>query len=128
MEESVQAIILPIKHKYAELIYEGKKRFEFRKRVCKKDIRYIYLYETAPVSKITGRVIVKEKKQKSLDEIWNVTSDWGGITLDVYRSYYDGMDTAYVYVLGEAERFDKPEELGDYGIEHVPQSYVYIDV
>lgn len=48
-------IILSIKPKWAELIYSGKKTIEWRKSFpTRENIECVYLYETAPVKKVTG--------------------------------------------------------------------------
>jgi predicted transcriptional regulator len=51
-------IILSIHPKWAKLIYEGKKTVEWRKTTPKKadSQSVIFLYETAPVCKVTGWV------------------------------------------------------------------------
>lgn len=52
----MNVLVLSIKPKYAEAIYSGIKQFEFRK-VPPRNLKAIYLmYESAPVSKITGTV------------------------------------------------------------------------
>lgn len=49
-------IVMAIKPKYAKAIYEGRKRWEFRKKPpCLWEP--IYIYESAPVSKITGVIM-----------------------------------------------------------------------
>ena len=48
-------ILLSIKPKWARLIYEGKKTIEWRKNIPNADfIDKVFLYETAPVRKVTG--------------------------------------------------------------------------
>ena len=49
-------IVMAIKPKYAKAIYEGRKNWEFRK-APPPIYKEIYIYESAPVSKITGRVV-----------------------------------------------------------------------
>ena len=52
----MNVLVLSIKPKYAEAIYSGSKHFEFRK-VPPRNLNAVYLmYESAPVSKITGTV------------------------------------------------------------------------
>ena len=47
--------LMSIKPKYAKAIYEGRKNWEFRK--CPPPVgKWILLYESAPVCKITGQV------------------------------------------------------------------------
>ena len=48
-------IVMAIKPKYAKAIYEGRKNWEFRK-APPPIYKEIYLYESAPVSRITGRI------------------------------------------------------------------------
>lgn len=54
-----RVIVMSLKPKYAKAIYEGKKNWEFRKAPppLYKDI---LIYESAPVSKITGIVMFSE--------------------------------------------------------------------
>lgn len=54
-----KALVMAIRPKYAKAIYEGRKNWEFRK-VPPPLFRTIYIYESAPVSKITGTVTFSE--------------------------------------------------------------------
>ena len=47
-------IILSIHPKWAKLIYEGKKTLELRKNIPMNTVNIVYLYETAPICKVTG--------------------------------------------------------------------------
>lgn len=51
-----RVIVMSIKPKYAKAIYEGKKNWEFRKAPPPLS-KVILIYESAPVSKITGAVM-----------------------------------------------------------------------
>ena len=48
-----KVIILSIKPKYAKMIYEGTKAWEFRKKAPPVGVPML-IYESAPVSKVTG--------------------------------------------------------------------------
>ena len=62
MSKDEKVIVLAIKPKYAEKIYSGKKRWEFRKAPPPVP-SWVLLYESAPVSKITGMVYLAAKVQ-----------------------------------------------------------------
>ena len=47
-------ILLSIKPKYANLIIEGVKKYEFRRQIFRKEIEKAYIYCTQPVKKIIG--------------------------------------------------------------------------
>ena len=53
---SGKVIVMAIKPKYAKAIYEGRKKWEFRKKPPRLWTP-IYIYESAPVSKITGILV-----------------------------------------------------------------------
>ena len=53
----MNVLVMSIKPKYADLIYAGTKQFEFRKKPPT-NLKAVYLvYESAPVSKLTGTVM-----------------------------------------------------------------------
>ena len=53
----MDVLVMSIKPQYADAIYSGVKRFEFRKKPPT-NLKAVYLiYESAPVSKLTGTVM-----------------------------------------------------------------------
>ena len=48
-------VILSIKPRYVKEIEKGNKKYEFRKSIFKKKVKWVYIYSTSPVKKITGR-------------------------------------------------------------------------
>ena len=59
-KSSPKVIVMSMKPKYARAIYEGRKNWEFRKAPPPL-FKTIYIYESAPVSKITGTVVFSEE-------------------------------------------------------------------
>ena len=51
----MKALLLSIKPEYVEKILQGEKKFEYRKRLAKEDVSYIYVYSTAPSMKVVSR-------------------------------------------------------------------------
>lgn len=47
-------VILSIKPEYVSEIIAGRKRFEFRKAVFAKSVEKVYIYASAPISKVVG--------------------------------------------------------------------------
>lgn len=121
------SILLPIKPNYVEQILLGNKKFEYRKKLCKKEIQKIYIYATNPVKKVVAEaeVITKIKEQK--DKLWKRTEKYSGITHELYCKYFSNVEFACAYQLGKIKVYDDPKELVDLGINFYPQSYVYIN-
>lgn len=122
-----RSLVLPIKPTYVEKIFSGEKKYEFRKKICLKNIDKIYLYATSPIKKIVGEADVLEKSFMNKKNLWKDTQKWAGITEDFYEQYFQKQACAGAYKLGKTTRYENPLEIKALGINFVPQSYVYID-
>lgn len=121
------AMLLSIKPEYAKAILEGKKKYEFRKRKCKASVSKIIFYSTAPESRVVGEAKIEDIIEGDPSEIWEQTKDAAGIAKDKYCKYYHGYNKAVAYKLKNVIIYDPPKELSDYGVDHVPQSFIYVD-
>ena len=119
-------IILPIKPSYVSRILNGTKRYEFRTKVSKRDISKILIYETTPTKKVVAEVEIIDVLEMRPDDLWKETEGYGGISKRDYDKYFLDREVAYAYKLGKVTKFEEPKELIHYGINHAPQSFVYI--
>lgn len=123
----MSTMLLSIKPEYAKAILDGRKKYEFRKRKCRGSVSKIILYSTAPESRVVGEAEIEDIIKGDPSEIWEQTKEAAGITKEKYCRYYHGYHNAVAYKLKNVIVYDPPKELSDYGITHVPQSFVYID-
>lgn len=119
-------ILLPIKPCYSQQILNGTKKVEYRKKLAKKAVDKILIYETSPTMKVVGEVDVVGILCYDPLTMWNETHYYGGIGKDDFFKYFSNCEDSYAYVLQHPVRYDSPESLRDYGINYVPQNYVYI--
>lgn len=119
-------MLLSINPQHVEKILNGQKKFEFRKVRCRADVDNIVIYATSPIMQIVGEADVIEIIQDSLDVVWEITSEYAGISRRFYDEYYQGKDKAVAYKLGKVKRYERPLQLSDLGIGFAPQSFVYI--
>lgn len=63
-------IILSIKSQYVEEIKAGRKLYEFRKAIFKRKVAKVYIYASAPVSKVVGEFQPVEVIQGTPEEVW----------------------------------------------------------
>lgn len=126
MSKDEKAIVLAIKPKYAEKIYSGKKRWEFRKAPPPVP-SWVLLYESAPVSKITGMVYLAAKVQGLPEFVWDmvrtqkIVGGSAGITVETYREYVGKAKSVTACMTFNAERFDNPLEFQ--AGSHPPQNW-----
>ena len=123
----MSTILMPIKPEYVNKIFSGEKKFEYRKRVCKKNIDKIIVYSSSPVQKVVGELIIRNVLCDKKDIIWNKTKMYGGIDKDKYDKYYENSNIAVAYEIEKAILYDIPKELKDYKVNTAPQSYIYIE-
>ena len=120
-----KSIILSIKPFYVHKILKGEKKYEFRKRLCKEEIEYIYIYSTYPEKIVVGYVSVLEKIKMPKKDLWNRTSQFSGIKKADYDRYFLHQENACAYQLGEVVKYEKPLTLDYFGVAVAPQSFVY---
>lgn len=112
-------LLMSIKPKYADLIYRGEKDYEFRKAkmpsgvsVRADDTSKIWLYETAPVSKVTGWMTADYCLTDMPDGLWETLKDEKpGVTKPEYQTYYHCADHAYAWHIRNAIKLAEPPAL-----------------
>lgn len=110
-----------------EHIFDGTKRFEFRKSRCKKPAESIIIYCTAPVKMVVGEARIVRILEDSPDKIWDEAGSGAGISKSYYDAYYDGRERAVAYELGDVTEYPVPISLSKLGVTSAPQSFMYID-
>lgn len=118
--------LFSIKPCYAERIFAGTKKYEFRKTCCREKIDKIYIYVTAPVCAVLGECIVEKVLQDSPFLLWEIVSSEAGISEEDYFEYFRGKKTAIAYKLAEITRYDSPKQLQCFNLKVPPQSFYYI--
>ncbi len=121
-------MLISIKPEYIENIFNGSKKYEYRKIRCKQDIDKIIIYSTYPIMKVVGEAKVEKILEDSPDRIWEKTKKYSGIDLNFYQKYFKDRSKAIAYKLTNIKKYDSPKELSSYGIKAAPQSFVYIQI
>jgi predicted transcriptional regulator len=117
---------LSIRAPYAEAIFRGEKRFEFRRAIFRKTVDVVVVYTTSPTSLVVGEFDVTEIISESIEELWSRTSQYAGIDQELFFNYFKGRGIGHAIAIGKVRKYKKPLELsGAFGIR-APQSFVYI--
>ena len=112
-QDANHIIVMAIKPKYAKAIYAGKKNWEFRKAPPPL-FKTIYLYESAPVSAVTGAVVFGEAVTGLPFSVWEIvktnrcfTKNLPGIRLSDLEEYV-GKKLVTALRVTEAGQFKSP--------------------
>ncbi|MFH0757888.1 MAG: hypothetical protein V2B15_11425 [Bacteroidota bacterium] len=82
-----RSILISIKPKFANHIFDGTKKYEYRKIAFSKDPEFCIVYASYPIKKIIGFFKVGNILKGSSTDIWERTNQYGGIDLSAYLEY-----------------------------------------
>ena len=105
------AILLSINPKHVESILNGTKRYEFRKRACKRRVEKILIYSTNPIMRVVGEAEVEEILIDAPEIIWKKTEKKSGIDKTFFDQYYEDRDKDIAYKLKNVKKYREPKEL-----------------
>lgn len=119
-------ILYPIKKKYVKRIFDGTKAYEYRKHLCKDDIDTIVIYESSGRGKVVGECQIVGRICCEPQKLWNLTRELAGIEEKDFFEYFKDCEKACAYVIGDVNVFLTPKTLEDYGVNCIPQNFIYL--
>ena len=126
-----QELLMSIKTKYANQIFDGTKKYEFRRKSIgsKNCNKKIYIYSSEEEKAIVGYIIIDKILEGDLNYILKETNYLN--SKDIIE-YFDGCDICYALHISETHRFSTPIKLKDIKINYekfvVPQFYRYLKI
>lgn len=120
-------VLLSIKPQFAIKIFDGTKKFEFRKSVFKNsNINTVIVYASSPMQKVIGEFTIDEIMEEEPEALWEMTKKHSGITKDFFDEYFFNRDRAFAIKVKDTTRYKEPKELRDFDLNFAPQSFVYL--
>jgi len=119
-------VVLSIKPEFAFKIFNGTKRFEFRKAIFKNpNVKKIIVYASSPVQQVIGEFEFDEILKCEKNELWELTKKHSGITEDFFFSYFEEKVDGYAIVIKNTVMYPNPKCLkADFQLLP-PQSFAY---
>lgn len=120
-------VLLSIKPEFAFKIFDGSKKYEFRKVIFKNpDITTVVVYASSPVQQVIGEFVIDKILSLDPEEIWNKTKRYSGISEEFFYEYFDGRAIAHAIKIKEPKLYAAPLSITDDFNVTPPQSYVYL--
>lgn len=123
-------VLLSIKPPYANLIVDGVKTVELRRKFPKNLPvgTKIYVYSTSPEQIVIGECEIKEILRKPIAQLWAATSIETMISKQDFDSYFQGLEEGYGIRVWKYKRYKTPKTLQAHFGKKVsaPQSYRYL--
>ena len=122
-------LLMSIKTTYANKIFAGTKKYEFRRKSIgeKNCHKKIYIYSSGKEKAIIGYIIIDKILNGNIKKIQALTNNPNNKELE---SYFNGCDICYALHINNYHKFSKPIKLADIKKSNekfvVPQFYRYV--
>lgn len=119
-------VILSIKPEFAFKIFDGTKKFEFRKSIFKNEkIKTIIVYASSPVQQVIGEFEIEEVLNYDLSTLWDLTQEFSGISEKFYYEYFTNKEQGFAIKIKKTRKYRTPKSLRtDFNLSP-PQSFAY---
>jgi len=119
-------VVLSIKPEFAFKIFDGTKKFEFRKAIFKNNnIRTVIVYASSPVQQVIGEFEIEKIINKDISSLWKLTQEFSGITEDYFYQYFANRTEGFAIQIKKTKKYRQPKCLrADYNLVP-PQSFAY---
>jgi len=120
-------VLLSIKPEFAFKIFEGKKRFEFRKVIFKNpDVKTVVVYASSPIQRVIGEFDIDNILTSDPTEIWRLTKKYSGISEDFFYEYFADREIAHAIKIKNIKKYEQQLHLQENFNVVPPQSFVYL--
>lgn len=122
------SVLLSIKPEFAEKIFSGLKRYEFRRVIFKsRNVSKIVVYASHPIQRIVGEFEVGGILALDRKRLWSQTRRFAGIGKSHFDQYFGDKETAYAIKIKSARRYSTPVTLEIFCPSvRPPQSFIYL--
>ena len=122
-------VLLSIKPEFAEKIFNGTKKYEFRRTVFKDpSVKTIVVYASSPVQKVIGEFEIEFILNCELKMLWEKTKEFSGITEKFFFDYFVSKDKGYAIKVKKTNAaIRRPLCIKEDFHISPPQSFAYLD-
>lgn len=119
-------VVLSIKPAFANKIFDGTKKYEFRKAIFKNTkIKTIIVYASSPIQQVIGEFEIEKIINHDIDTLWGLTQQFSGISEEYFYEYFAKKETGYAIKIKKTKKYKQPRCLkADYNLVP-PQSFAY---
>ena len=120
-------VLMSIKPEFAFKIFDGTKKFEFRRAIFKNpDIKKIIVYASSPVQKVIGEFEIDGILILGIEKLWRETRHDSGISKEYFIQYFGGKEHGYAIKIKKTKKYKRPLCLKDDFNTLPPQSFRYV--
>jgi len=120
-------VLLSIKPEFALKIFDGSKRYEYRRSIFKQgEVATVVVYASDPIKRIIGEFEIGEILHEEPEALWAKTECHAGITKKKFLEYFANQTKGYAIRVKEATKYDTLIPLSEFALSSPPQSFMYL--
>ncbi len=121
-------VLLSIKPEFALKIFDGSKRYEYRRVIFKRtEVTTVVVYASDPIKKVIGEFDIGDILHEDPEVLWANTGEQAGITKKRFLEYFENKTKGYAIKVKEARIYDTPIPLNKLIVFWPPQSFRYVE-
>lgn len=121
-------VLMSIKPEYAEKIFSGEKKYEFRRAIFQRnDVDTIIVYASSPIQRVVGEFHIGGILMMTPQELWKSTQSSSGISKSGFDAYFEGKYVGYAIQIGRVKQYENQLFLSEFGKKYPPQSFCYVE-
>jgi predicted transcriptional regulator len=120
-------VLLSIKPQFAEQIFDGTKKFEYRRTIFKNEnIKTVVVYASSPIQKVIGEFEIETILKYDLDKLWKKTQKYAGIGKEYFYRYFENKEQGFAIKIAKTKKYKRGLCLkNDFNL-NPPQSFLYL--
>ena len=120
-------VLLSIKPEFAEKIFNGTKRFEFRRSIFKNlNVKTVVVYASSPTQRVIGEFKIDRILCDGINNLWLQTQKYAGIDKKCFFNYFSDKQQGYAIAIKGVRMCRKPLSLKEKFNMLPPQSFSYL--
>ncbi len=120
-------VLLSIKPEFADKIFSGNKKYEYRKQIFKQEVTTVVVYASYPVQKIIGEFTIEYIEHDNIQSLWKKTKHDSGISYEYFSEYFSDKNKGYAIKVAKTKLYPNPIDLCQLYASTPPQSFAYLN-
>ena len=120
-------VLLSIKPEFAFKIFDGSKRYEYRRTIfAESEVTRVVVYASHPIKRVIGEFEIAEVLCDEVQSLWARTKNHSGISKKKFLDYFRDKAKGYAIKVKSARAYDDPLPLTGLMVSSPPQSFMYL--
>ena len=120
-------VLLSIKPEFADKIFSGEKKYEFRRVIFKnKEVTKVVVYVSSPVQKVVGEFEIEAILTDEIHALWEQTKKYAGISDTYFYDYFSDKEKGHAIQIKKTRKYKKPLCIKKDFDLLPPQSFLYL--